>query len=221
MLLRHDSGLGYAQPMELTRDGVRAWLRDILARTGDTPTALAKKAGIAQTTLTRFLNDADGAGPMLTLRTVSKIAHVTGSAPAGFTPPPSHGTPAGLEETDAAPFDVPDGEKPLEAALAALMTGRNAADVWKLQTHALVHAGFHPGDLLIVDLGITAVAGDVVCAQHYKWAAASAETIFRIYEPPYLVAAGLEPELRRPLVVDGERVVIKGVVIAMVRPRLA
>lgn len=206
--------------MDLTRDGVRAWLRDVLARTGDTATSLARKAGIAQTTLTRFLNDPDG--PMLTLRTVSKISHVVGSAPTGFEPPPPDIRPVagGLAEDEARGIDLDDDRLSphLRAALEVLVRGRNAADVWELRSYALVHAGYLPGDLLVVDLGIAPKAGNVVCAQHYAWASASAETIFRIFEPPYLIAAGIDRELRRPLVVDGERVIIKGVVTEMIRP---
>lgn len=206
--------------MDLTRDGVRAWLHDVLARTGDTATSLARKAGIAQTTLTRFLNDPDG--PMLSLRTVSKISHVVGSAPTGFEPPPPDIRPAasGLGEEEARGLDLDDPRLSahLRAALEVLVRGRNAADVWELRSYALVHAGFLPGDLLVVDLGVVPKAGDIVCAQHYAWASGSAETIFRLYEPPYLVAAGLDKELRRPLVVDGERVIVKGKVTERVRP---
>jgi hypothetical protein len=35
--------------------------------------------------------------------------------------------------------------------------------------------------------------------------------------PPYLLATSLDPSLREPLVVDDERVVIKGVVTDLVR----
>lgn len=198
--------------MDLTREGVRRWLVDLLARTGDTPTSLARKSGIAQTTLTRFLGDADGDGPMLTLRTISKIAHATGSSPEGFEAPAPDLRQTGFAENDGEPIRAPDAmPSDLREAISALTRGQSAADPWTIKTHALVHAGLLPGDIVIVDLGLTARPGDVVCAQHYSWAQGSAETIFRIYEPPYLVAASSDPELRRPLVVDDERVIIKGV----------
>lgn len=205
--------------MDLTRSGLRAWLREVLARTGDTPTSLARKAGIAQSTLTRFLNEEED-GPMLTLRTVSKIAHVVGMAPEGFVTPPVDIVPSGLREGEAVPLDsLSSLDAHVQESLDALTRGRNAADVWRLTTSALAQIGYLPGDFIVVDLGIVAEAGDVVCAQHYAWPTASAETIFRIYEPPYLVAAGNDPALRRPLVVDGERVIIKGVVTELMRTR--
>jgi transcriptional regulator with XRE-family HTH domain len=207
--------------MDLTRDGVRAWLLDVLARNDETPTALARRAGVAQTTLTRFLNEIDG--PMLSLRTLARVAHVAGSAPPGFEPPAalsSAARPSGLEDADAAPLDAAAGLAPhVSAALAELRRGRQAADVWIMQGRALEHAGVLPGDLLVVDLGITAESGDLVCAQHYRWARAQADTIFRIYDTPYLLAASSDASLRKPLVVDNERVIIKGVVLAVMRTR--
>lgn len=207
--------------MDLTRDGVRAWLMDVLARSGETPTALARRAGIAQTTLTRFLNDPDG--PMLSLRTVARVAHVAGSAPAGLdlaVSSPAAARAPGLEDAEAAPFRAPESLAPwLAAALDSIRQGRSAADVWQIRSRALEHVGVLPGDLVVVDLGMRAESGDVVCAQHYEWARASAETIFRIYDPPYLLAASSDPEVRKPLVVDNERVIIKGVMLALLRAR--
>lgn len=204
---------------DLTRDGVKRWLLDVLKATGETPTALARRAGIAQSTLTRFLGPDDG--PMLSLTTISKIAHVTGITPDGFAAMPAHELRlAGMSEREAEPIaNLETAPTELQQALRALTAGRNAADVWILRTHALAWAGYLPGDYVVVDLGLRPDAGDIVCAQHYSWASSTAETIFRIYEPPYLVAAGSAPDLRRPLVVDGERVIVKGVVTALLRPR--
>jgi hypothetical protein len=36
----------------------------------------------------------------------------------------------------------------------------------------------------------------------------------RLYGPPFLIAASLDEHLRKPLVVDDERVIIKGVLLA-------
>ena len=43
--------------------------------------------------------------------------------------------------------------------------------------------------------------------------------MFRIFQPPYLLAASSDPTLMRPLVLDGETVEIKGVVINSIRDR--
>lgn len=78
-----------------------------------------------------------------------------------------------------------------------------------------------PGDVVVVDLAATPTRGDVVCAQVYRWHEGKAETVFRIFEPPYLVAASAAPALRMPLVVDNDRVMIKGVVTHSLRARPA
>jgi hypothetical protein len=58
-----------------------------------------------------------------------------------------------------------------------------------------------------------------VCAQLYRWSEGRADTVFRLYEPPYLVAMTRDAELRKPALVDNDRVIIKGVVILTLRPR--
>lgn len=40
--------------IEPTREEIRAWLLKILADRNETPTALARRAGVAQSTITRF-----------------------------------------------------------------------------------------------------------------------------------------------------------------------
>lgn len=200
--------------MEPTRDDIRAWLTSVLTKTGDTPSGLARKAGLATTTLTRLLNDP--AAPMLQLRSIAKIAHVAGVQPIGVPSAGQAGVPLrGLSEPEGLPIDA--GEHRLAEVLRLLVDGRNAADPWRLQTHALEEAGYLPGDIIIVDLNRMPVAGDVVCAQAYKWSEGKAETVFRLFEPPYLVAASRDLALRRPLLVDNNQVIIKGVVTEMLR----
>jgi SOS-response transcriptional repressor LexA len=90
---------------------------------------------------------------------------------------------------------------------------------WTLRSRALEVAGYLPGDVLIVDLNARPDDGDVVCAQVYE--RDNAETLFRIYEAPYLQAATYQRGLFKPLLVDGRRVVLRGVVVASIRPRLS
>lgn len=201
--------------MEPSRDEIRQWIRGILARTGDTPTGLARRAGVASTTLTRFMGGQ--ARNALSFSTIAKIAEATG------TPPPfadgGERLP-GFAEDDAAPYHtggLNSEPSACAAAISALIAGRRAADPWKMRSRVLEDAGYLPGDVLIVDLTRTPTAGDVVCAQVYNWGQDSAETVFRIYEPPYLVAATAAPEARKPLLVDGKNVVIKGVVTESLR----
>ena len=187
----------------------RDYLRRVIAHMRKPPTRIAKEVGVAASTLTRLLKEDSTA--TLHARTISRLQEYSGvsffggdpSAPAAFR---------GLAE-DAVPFDAKGADPAITAAIKALIGGRKAADPWTMRTRALERIGFLPGDIVIVDLGRRAEAGDAVCAQVYDWRRAAAETVMRLYEPPYLVAASLDEGLRRPLVVDNEQVIIKGVLL--------
>lgn len=203
--------------MEPTREQLKAWLRAALEKTSETPTGLARKSGLAQSTLTRFLNSEDA--PMLGLRSIAKIAHAAGIEPIGLPMPPNHmPTASGFSEADGEPYRHV-GATPLDLAIEALIDGRDATDPWRMKSRVLETAGYLPGDVLIVSLNERPQPGDVVCAQSYRWSEGRAETVFRFYEPPYLVAASRDENVRKPLLVDNDRVIIKGVVLAVLRVR--
>ena len=103
----------------------------------------------------------------------------------------------------------------------AVVGDSNSITAYRLESRALECAGFQPGDTMIVDLNAGPQPGDVVCAQIYDYARALADTVFRVYEPPYLVSATFDARLRRPLVLDQHLVDIKGVVVASLRARQA
>lgn len=198
-------------PMDM-RDEQRAWLAKVLELSGLAPTALAQKAGLAPTTLTRFLNNPEHA-TALSARTVSAVEKSTGLR---FG---EQARPATLRESEAEPFRV-DSDL-LSEMVRAAAAGANGIDPWRLRSRALEAAGYLPNDILIVNLNARPETGDVVCAQIYDWTRGRADTVFRVFEPPSLVSATLDPALRRPFFVDNESVVIRGVVVASVRPRQA
>ena len=101
-----------------------------------------------------------------------------------------------------------------------MRAGGNAIDAWTLQSAALDLAGYLPGDILMVDLNADPEDGDIVCAQSYD-RLGRAETIFRRFQKPFLTALSTQSNSFRPLIVDEDRVVIRGVVIATLRPRTA
>ncbi len=195
-----------------TRDQQRAWLNAVLARTGLNATQLASKSGLAITTLTRFLNNPQHSSA-LSMRTISAIERETGIRYG------ENGPPAGFRETEAEPF-TPGEQDPVAAVVDHLRTIANGMDPWVMKSRALESAGIQPGDILLVNLNRQPAAGDIVCAQVYDWTRGKAETVFRIWEPPYLVAATMEPKLRRPMIVDNEHILIKGVMEFSMRPRL-
>lgn len=197
--------------MRNPRDEQLEWLQAVKAATGLSSTALANKAKVAQSTITNF-EKPDWPHPLST-RTVTKIENATGMR---MGPQPR---PRGMRDSEAEPFDPNGAVDPISVLLRQAVTSSNALACWTLQSRALESAGYLPGDVLIVDMNAKLAPGDVVCAQLYDWARSRAETVFRIWEPPALVSATMDPDLRKPFVVDSENVVIKGVVVGTLRPR--
>lgn len=197
--------------MEPSRDEILRWIRGVLKDTGTTPTALARKAGIASTTLTRFLNENDKT--VLSFRSIAKIAHAASVPPLGLSP--------------TEPREVPDEAVPYNISKAGLLSriklieaaigDRPAASAWLMQSRVLEDAGYLPGDILIVDLNRSPQAGETACVQVSRWSSGKTDTVFRIYEPPYLVASSRDAASRKPLLADNDRVIIKGVVTEMIR----
>jgi hypothetical protein len=192
-----------------------AWIQAILATNRWTPTRLAREAGISQSTLAKFLGDPLNAAH-LSSRSVEQIAGVSPLAPYSTELPPGRG----FGEADAQPFDATDSDDLVAKAVLAAKGGRNHVDPWVLRSRAIESAGYIPGDVLIVDLNATPADGDIVCAQVYD-RAGNAETVFRLLERPFLAAATLERRHIRPLLIDDEQVVVRGVVVASVRPRFS
>lgn len=192
----------------------RSYISTVLQRTGWSQSELAARAGLDPSTLSRFLSG-QREGHALRPSSIRKIETVSGLAMDGGTPTEPAG---GFAEAEAAPLAVAE-RSPLAAIIAALTDGRRNIDPWRLNSRALELSGYRPGDTLLVALGETPLAGDVVCAQIYDWPTGKAETVFRIFQPPYLVASTTDPALLRPHAVDGQQVQVKGVVIHSLRSR--
>ena len=88
---------------------------------------------------------------------------------------------------------------------------------WTIATRAVELEGILPGDVVLLDLNATPKPGDIVCAQVYDWKRMRAETVIRLFDraPPVdlLIPRSLDPAFRSTLVVDGERVILKGVML--------
>jgi hypothetical protein len=192
-----------------------AWLDWLGQRTGKSDTALAKEAGQSENTLTRF-RSRDGA--VLSGLTIRLICELTGlPGPETYLLPNSAGF---SEEAAAYKPGSAKGEDGLIAKMVAqAIKDRPNAAPWVLKSRAIEAAGYLPGDILIADATVMPQAGDIVCAQVYDLRAGTAETVFRLYEPPYLISASNESALRKPLPVDNERVIVMGTVTETFRPR--
>jgi transcriptional regulator with XRE-family HTH domain len=190
----------------------RKLIRSLLVQSGWTQTELAKRAGIDPSTLSRFLsgNQTDQTLRSSTLRRIEAIFGGTLDLVPLQNPDPELQE---LNEAEAEPFKG----VPLASLLPEFGTGSAKLDPWVLKSRALDQLGYLPGDILFVKLGAPALKGDVVCAQIYDWANRQAQTVFRLFDPPYLLAATQQTALLRPHEVDQENVVIKGVVQHMLR----
>jgi lambda repressor-like predicted transcriptional regulator len=190
-----------------------AWVRAILAYLGVSPTELARRAKLAPSTLHRPLNEPAYPG-VLSGRTLGAIAEVAGVRPLEY--------PArmrGMAEPEALAYVEPSRLDPgdnVGRAVRELVAGRNGRDAWVAQNHALDLAGILPGDIVIVDLNLQPKARDIVCAQIYDWSGTRTETVFRVFDAPFLLTRSTRID-DKPLTVDGTTVVIKGVVTAVLR----
>ncbi len=196
---------------------VRAWLQGVLAKTGLKATPLAKAAGLAPSTVLRAL-DPD-TNSTLDTRTIAKIVDKFGIAP-----PPLilRGERAGTNQ--GLGFAAPE----LEALLApdnfhfAGKALTPTQGLWTVRTRAIELAGYVPGDDLLADSAVGPRARDAVVVQILDQRVGTAETVLRVYDPPYVITETADPTARaKPLLVDNDRVAIWGVVVAAMRKRAA
>lgn len=193
----------------------RDWLRKLPEWTGKSRTRIADETGIARTTLTKPLKSDDPGTSTLNATTIDRIVRKYGVPPPGSQADViAAKAPRQLHE-DASPYQP--YEDALRAAIEALRQGRAGVDPWTLKSRSLELEGFLPGDVVLVDLSAQPQHGDAVCAQVYDFQTMRAETVMRIFESAgpvrLLVAKSMDPELQRPLVIDDDRVVVKGVIL--------
>ncbi|MGL4490542.1 MAG: hypothetical protein ACRCU5_13980 [Rhizobiaceae bacterium] len=202
--------------MSTSREDQTAWVKALLGHTGLNAHQLATKAGINSSTLHRFLSSPDYDG-MLSGRTLSALADVSGVQPMEFP-----GRQRGMGEADAVPFQYEernDAANNFNRAVRELCGGRNGRDPWVMNSYALELAGILPGDIMIIDLNRNAKPLDIVCAQIYDWPRSRAETVFRVFDPPFLLPRSLRQANEKPVMVDSTNVIIKGVVDNVLRAR--
>lgn len=190
--------------MDETQELLRGWIDRIRAERGWSRTQLAHQAGLTTSTVTRlFRNDYKGT---LNAATIAKLSRAT-----GISAPPNlggiEGAVTGFHEPEITP-----------AVAGEYHSSPNLTD-WIINGNSLVLAGYMPGDRITVDDSASPKPGDVVVAQLYNNERGTAETVIRIWQPPYLTTASITVEDRKPVLVDGQNALIRGVVIKMLRLR--
>lgn len=195
-----------SQTSDEFRSRVRAWLVELSRKYDVKPPEIAARSLVHKATVFRMLDPNSKVTP--TLDSVHAIASAFNEVmPTGDT------GAIGFHEGDAVPYDAPDDAD-------ALLAPQNAnQSVWTVRNRALELAGYLPGDLVLLDQAAAARPGDVVMAQIYDFARGTAETRLRRYDGLFLSVRTLDPALvdERPIAADGERAIIMGRIVRMVR----
>lgn len=179
------------------REPLRQWLRSIATAKGITLSEIAKGAEVAQSSITRFVNDPKYEYE-LSARTIRRIEEHYG------VPVPRSRT---FADAASAGFEP---RRDATARRAEAFSSVMAAD------DALNLAGVRRGDLCEVDARATPNPGDLVAVE-IRPGTRTRETIVRIYDMPYLTAHSTQYELNRPIMIEPGRARIVGVVVRIVR----
>jgi hypothetical protein len=194
-----------------TQNEQREWSVELSRWLDLDPTLVAQRAGLAGTTLTRLLNDKKYRG-VLRATTVRRLTEF-------YRVPSPEEFARGVQFPGAEAELVDLKTSPELVRISHELAGENSnLELWRLRTDMLAAAGYLAGDILFVDPSGTPKRHDVVSAQIFELARTTSVTVWRVYEPPYLVGAGLDRIGWKPVTIDGERVRLRGVVKFMIRP---
>lgn len=203
--------------MPTVKESQQQWVQAVMAYLGvKSYNALAVVAGIDPSLIQKPFNpNYKGKFGSDTLASIAKAANLR------VMEFPNR--PMGLSEAEAEPFRYDERSDAIEAnvdrAVRELTKGRNGRDPWTINSHALELSGIMPGDVMIVDLNMSPQPKDIVCAQIFDFSSMKAETVFRVYDPPYLMINSLRFGVQKPLLVDNHQIVIRGVVDVVLRRR--
>lgn len=188
---------------------VRNWVQDLMKRTGLKATPLAKGAGLSPSTLLRALDE--DSPTELDRRSIRKLVEKYNVAAPAIAEPQ---------------LLTPDPDEPeliLPEEVTSVFAGKQltaAQYVREINTRAIELVGYWLGDMTLFDTSVSPEGGDIVEALVYNPVRGTAETVPRLYDPPYIVARTTDPTVnQKPLLVDGSTVRIVSVALMMQRER--
>jgi lambda repressor-like predicted transcriptional regulator len=170
------------------QERVRQYLQAVLTETGWSAPELARRAGISRSTLHRALTEDIYTTSTTTLEKIARAS--------GINLP---GSRIATTARELQPDENVNG-----GAIAPHQSWQ------RVSTNLLMRAGMMPGDILLLDAQTTPRQGDIVEAEIFT--AAGAHTALRLYDAPYLVTRAAGDD-EKPVLVDGEHVMIRAVVI--------
>lgn len=194
------------------------WFKAQHRRSGVTQTEMAALLGKSSTFMTRLYQ-----GTQSLQNSQAEIMARAFDVPLGellqradlATPEQSKSLTMAFEESRSA-YEV----RQIEGQTAPSIPSEKSGMVWRCTTDALSAKGLMPGDLLLIDDKAKPANGDVVIAQIYDWRVGGAETVIRLFAPPFLIRTNGTAQEMRPLMVDNERIVIVGVCTLSWRERI-
>ncbi len=196
----------------------REWIERHRKQLGYSLSRIAEMAGFNRGTLTNFMKDTWPYN--LKPDNLAALERLFGEpAPNLSGLANSHHLPSAHESelfqgNSAAPDDT--------QAVKLLCGTSNSRLSFVLKSRALESVGYVPGDVVIVDTSIAPKVGDIVCATVRDRDGNNQETIFRIFFPllvPVLITATTERSMLAPLIVDGDKVAVVGVVLHRIGSR--
>lgn len=198
----------------------REWIAHLAKELGLSLTALARKAGVHDSTLTRFMNNAD-ADYALSNRTIEAIAQTFGVS---FGQPVPHiNVYENLPEVSTT-WRYDEVEPVLLETIEDLTTRTvveaglsDQIEAWFLRTNRLLLAGCLAHDVFLISRSTAPQPQDVVIVQLETARRNEPKHLARIYLPPFLMTATVNPTANMPELLDSRRMRIIGTVITVVR----
>lgn len=203
----------------------RAYLRDTFKELGITPSRAAAQLDLSPSTFTRFMKLADSSEKTLSARTMDRVEELR-QVNSDNTFPTGAQAAWGTLREEARVFLMSGSEdKALVEAIKGLIGSRSDIEPWQLNTRALELDGFMPGDIVLVDMAALPQPGDAVYAT-VRERSRKPEIVMRQFQHAgpvnVLVPRTMDPSAPPTLVVDRDRVVIRGVLLPhRLRARMA
>ncbi|PJN95096.1 hypothetical protein CNY89_10525 [Amaricoccus sp. HAR-UPW-R2A-40] len=180
---------------------------------------LGEKAGIDQPSVSRF--ELGTRRP--SIGQTMALAEALGIDPRELLPSRSTDQATGRALSGAVTPAAPNVLQRLAESIASVAS-RPGFDLWQVRDRSMQTAGYLPGDFMLVrELGDEGAdilhVGDAVIAQVLSPVSGEAETVFRRFDPPFLMPSSLDPEDKPVLGIDAQ---IRGKVVASWRlPEMA
>jgi len=192
---------------------IKKWISAVAHHMHLSPSKLALNAGLAASTVTRYLNDTTGT---VTIRqdTLGKLSKYSGVP---FMQLPTETSKIIVRsKSELKTYNPKDIDLPswYHAAIEAAIKGQEDVEVFILYSDALNLAGCCPGDAVIIKRTRRPKPDDIVLARVFY---GESENVLRIYEPPFLISHSSTQKPQRPLTVDENLVSITGVAIGSIR----